>query len=383
MPHSLLEKPRRSSLDTDSKLRFLLINTLLMKNLLQSYSLLLFSIISLATLNGNTPTSKQTIFDVLQEEVKEITITMPFDSVVLNKKTDKSFAGTVSFLGKNSTKYNKSIEVKARGKSRRMHCSFPPLRIEFSKADLKKYGLRSAHRSLKLVTHCNVTANATDNVLKEYLTYKIYNELTENSLQVQLFKINYVDSNDGTTMTKYGFFVEDIDELAERLGGVEDNTFGKLFTDFDPVNANHFALFQFMIGNEDWAIEHRRNVRYIHLEKSNQFLVIPYDFDMSGLVATEYARPNINLGLQCVTQRLFMGDFENRSSRTKALKHFRSKRKMINELINTSELLSTSERTYMKAYVASFFDVIKDSELLSQAIPHGRRTPRKIEFEVR
>lgn len=353
-----------------------------MKNLLQLCSLFIFFAISSISLNGNTPTSALTIFNKLQqEEVKAITITMPFDSIVSNKKTNKSFTGTVSFLGKNSTEYNKSIKVKARGKSRRKHCSFPPLRIAFSKDDLKEYGLRSAHRSLKLVTHCNVSESANDNVLKEYLTYKIYNELTENSLQVQLFKIQYIDSNSDATMTNYGFFVEDIDELAERLEGVEDNSFGKFLTDFEPVNADYFALFQFMIGNEDWAIEHRRNTRSIHLEKLNQFLAIPYDFDMSGLVAAEYARPNTNLGLQSVTQRLFMGKFDDKSSRTKALKHFRYKRDKINQLIRECELLSKSQQRYMEAYLASFFEIINDPTLLNRAIPSGDKTPKKMDVE--
>ena len=321
------------------------------------------------------PESSLTIFDQLQQEkVEEVIISLPIDSLILNKNTTKSIKGNFTYWDQSGKEYNKIIKVKTRGKSRRIHCDFPPLRLSFSKADLHHHGLRSEHRSLKLVTHCNLIESAKDNVLKEYLTYKIYNELTENSLQVQLLKIKYIDSNSNKELAYYGFLLEDIDALAERLGGTELNTYGRMLSDFEPINADVFTLFQFMIGNDDWQVPQRRNLKYIHFEEQ-QDLLIPYDFDMTGLVAVEYARPNVSLGLKSVTQRLFMGDFVNSSRRGKAIKHFKSKRKNIFQLINTCEVLSEPERRYMKNYLHSFYEIIINPLLRERALPIGNRPP--------
>lgn len=319
-----------------------------------------------------------TIFDQLQsKKVEKVIITLPIDSLMVNKNTNKSFDASFTYWDQNGQAYKKNIKVKPRGKSRRRHCSFSPLRLTFAKEDLRHHGLRDKHRSLKLVTHCNLSESANANVLKEYLTYKIYNQITDYSLQVQLLQITYKDTESSKTMEYYGFLLEDIDALAERLGGKESNTYGKMMTDFEPTNADHFTLFQFMIGNEDWEIPVRRNLKYIHLEQEDQFLLIPYDFDMTGLVAVEYARPNTNLGMQAVTQRFFMGNFKNKVERKKALSHFRSKRKPIYQLIRDCDLLSSTQRVQMREYLNSFFFLIKDPLLLSRALPYGDKMPEK------
>ncbi len=317
-----------------------------------------------------------TIFDQLQQEkVEEVIISLPIDSLILNKNTTKSFKGTFTYWDQNGKEYNKIVKVKTRGKSRRIHCEFPPLRLSFSKEDLQYHGLKPKHRSLKLVTHCNFLESANDNILKEYLAYKIYNEITENSLQVQLLKIKYIDSDTNKELVYYGFLLEDIDALAERIGGSELNTYGRMLSDFEPNNTDKFTLFQFMIGNDDWYVPQRRNLRYIHLE-NQQDLLIPYDFDMTGLVAVEYARPNVSLGLRSITQRLFMGDFVNSSRRNKTIKYFQSKRKDIIQLVNDCKLLSESEQRYVKDYLLSFYEIIGDPFLRARAFPTGKRQPK-------
>lgn len=325
--------------------------------------------------NGIVPDNPLNIFAQLQKEkVEEVIIFLPMDSLMLHKNTAKSFEGKFTYWNQEGKKYSKSIAIKPRGKSRRRHCDFPPLKLSFSKNDLQHHGLRAKHRSLKLVTHCNLTNRSNDNILKEYLTYKIYNELTENSLQVQLLKIKYVDTESNKELEYYGFLLEDIDALAERLGGKELNTYGRMLSDFDSNNVELFTLFQFMIGNDDWQVPQRRNLRYIQLKKQ-QDLLVPYDFDMTGLVAVAYAKPNINLGLKSVTQRLFMGDFEEVSRRSTATNYFISKRKNMYELINNCEVLSKSGRRHMKNYLMSFFEIIMDPLLVNRALPVGKEVP--------
>ena len=352
----------------------------------------LISIIMLLVISGHqmllandaiNAKSLMSIFDQLQEEqVEEVTISIPVDSLSLNKNTTKSFEGKFTYWDKQGIQIDKKIKVKARGKSRRRHCEFPPLRLSFSKKDLQHHGLRAKHSSLKLVTHCNYTETANDNVLKEYLTYKLYNEITENSLQVQLLKVRYVDIDSEKELVYYGFLLEDIDALAERIGGAELNTYGRMQADFEPSNIDQFSLFQFMIGNDDWQVPQRRNLKYIHREGKYD-LLIPYDFDMTGLVAVEYARPNVSVGLKSVTQRLFMGDFMNSSRRSKAIKHFQSKRKDMYALIDDCKILSKSERRNMKNYLMSFYEIIGDPTLRERAFPIGDKSPEMTDEDGR
>src|SRR5690606_9238581 len=79
------------------------------------------------------------------------------------------------------------------------------------------------HNKLKLVTHCLDDKNdGQENLLKEYLAYKLYNELTDQSYRVQLIRINYVDTKGKVSkIRRYGIIIEDTDEMAERLGGEE------------------------------------------------------------------------------------------------------------------------------------------------------------------
>ena len=65
-----------------------------------------------------------------------------------------------------------------RGKFRRMRCQFPPLRVQFKKDTLRALGLAD-HNDLKLVTHCMDDPDSSrENILREYLCYRLYNILT-------------------------------------------------------------------------------------------------------------------------------------------------------------------------------------------------------------
>ena len=59
-----------------------------------------------------------------------------------------------------------------------------------------------------------------------------------------------------------------------------------------------------MIGNTDWAVPNNHNVKLIY-DKERKLappLVVPYDFDYSGLVDASYAVPNEVIGTEKVTE---------------------------------------------------------------------------------
>ena len=330
------------------------------------------------TANANTiptekdknPTTKETIFKTLNTtDILTVTISTALDSLTINKNKDNYFPAVLKYMDSSGKMINRSVKIKPRGRSRRKVCGFPPLKIKFCKKELATQGISIAHKSLKLVTHCSDEKDALQNVLEEFLAYKVYNELTDNSLKVQLIKVNYEDTQSMTTMEKYAILIEDIDELAERLDGKEIEGFGKKIEDFDAETMNTFAMFQYMIGNEDWRLGFQRNVKFVQSNKMNKLIPVPYDFDAAGLVNATYAKADRDLKLKTVKQRAFMGYFNNKKERAETVALFNSRKDAIYQIIDESTTMNKVEKKKVKTYFEGFYKIINTPRLLRMAMP--------------
>lgn len=356
-----------------------------MKNticILKRYLFLIIGLCSTTLLahdNDSTSITKveegTTIFKLIhQERIPTFTLKTNIDLIISDKRTNNRHPAILTFTSQDGTVFKKLVELKPRGKSRRKYCDFPPLQVRFSKKELQQKGISSNHKNLKLVTHCLDGYAANPNVLKEYLAYKIYQELTPKSLKVQLLKTRYEDTQSEKIIERYGILLEDIDELAARLQGKEIDRLGNKLKDFSKEDRAIFMLFQYMIGNDDWDILTQRNLKLIQLERKKQFLPIPYDFDASGLVATVYAKPNPNYRLKSVQQRLFMGKFSNKQERQKTINLFNAKKDNIYQLIDDLKELDSLVKLEVKDYLDSFYQIINTPQLLKRALPvNGKR----------
>lgn len=333
----------------------------------------------IAKITSETPA---TIFGVLKSpQIQEVTIQTDITQIMEGKRTNDKFAARLVFMNETGNVVQKSIELTPRGKSRRKYCDFPPLRIKFSKEQLVERGIRKDHKSLKLVTHCNEGLMANHNVLKEYLAYKVYQELTDNSLDVQLLKVNYEDTKSDAKLEKYAILLEDIDELAESIEGQEVEGFGRAWKDLDSRTARVMAFFQYLIGNDDWSVELNRNLKFIHPTQSNKLIVIPYDFDSSGFVSAAYAKPNPNLKMQSVKQRFFMGKLRNKEERAEIVSLFKNKKPSIYQLVDEFELLDHISKLELKEYFDSFYKTIHSPELVERAFPIKKKRAEKSDLE--
>jgi len=329
-----------------------------------------------------TNETTMTIFKTLKSpQIQEVTVQTDITQIIEGKRTNEKFPATLIFTDEEENRIEKSIELTPRGKSRRTYCDFPPLRIKFSKQQLVDRGIRKKHKSLKLVTHCNEGLMANHNVLKEFLAYKIYHELTENSLDVQLLKVNYEDNQSDTKFEKYAILLEDIDEFAESVNGKELEGFGKDWKDLQHKDAQIMALFQYLIGNDDWTVELNRNIKFIEQNQEKKLMPIPYDFDSSGFVSTAYAKPNPNLKMQSVKQRFFMGKFKNKEEREVLLTLFKNKKEAIYNLVNEFELLDNLSKLELKEYLDSFYKTIDSPKLVERAFPIKRKRAEKSDLE--
>lgn len=356
----------------------------------KSISLLVLIGICLSIVKGNENDSIDvnrhkeplTIFRVIQaKEVPTITIEADLSSIVADKKTNNRHPATLTYSTENGKVFQKSIELKPRGRSRRNYCDFPPLQIRFSKQELRQKGISTNHKKLKLVTHCLDGYAANPNVLKEYLAYKIYNELTPKSLNVQLLKTRYTDTNSGGTQERYAILLEDIDELADRMQGKEIEGFNYKYKDLETEDKTIFTLFQYLIGNEDWELAVQRNIKLIQTNRSKKLIPIPYDFDSSGLVATTYAKPNRDYQMKSVQQRLFMGKFSNKKDRQRAILFFNTKKDKIYQLIDNLEELDVLVKLEVKAYLDSFYEILNTPKLMNRALPTNGKKPAISDME--
>lgn len=304
--------------------------------------------------------SPTTVFDRLNREgILRITLELNREQLMADRNTDNFQRARLS-----DGREDYAVKIEVRGRYRRRICDFPPLKLKFDKKWLRAGGL-STHNDLKLVTHCLNSAEGKENVLREQLSYEIYGLLSGHSLRTQLVEVTYLDSETGSTETQFGILIEDIDELAERLGGEEcDDCFVQDKNAYVPNAPEIVTLFQYMIGNSDWSLRMARNIKMIQFPDGS-YTAVPYDFDFSGLVDASYAVPNDNVGQRFIGERIWQWDFQEAASCETVKSIFLAKRSAIMEKIDSFDLLSNRSRKKISRYISDFYDTLESGEFQS------------------
>ena len=238
-----------------------------------------------------------------------VTIGADFRAVFAHRDTLNKLrqAGTLTFSG-DSGPVSVPIELTTRGHFRLLPstCGFPPLKLYLPKEQLKGT-VFAGNRSLKLITHCDKNSRYEQNLLIEYGVYRAYNRLTEWSHRARLARVTYADVRDSTrNLTRYGFFLEDDKDMAERNGGQLFEQFGS-YSEMDSAQMDLVGVFEYLIGNTDWSVIMRHNVRLVQIAGRNVLYPVAYDFDFAGLVNASYARPDPRMPIKSVRQRLYRG----------------------------------------------------------------------------
>lgn len=312
-----------------------------------------------------------TIFDLLySDEVEEITLRTNLVQLLENRNSEENEQlAMIEFEDAAGNLEEWSLKLSVRGKFRRRACDFPPLRLDFDKDDLKARGLEK-HDKLKLVTHClDARAMGNENVLREYLAYQLYNQLTPNSYRVKLVKIRYEDYEKRIgTVKRYGFIIEDTDEMAARLGGKEcEDCLNPAPKDIDLAAENLHAFFQYFIGNTDFSLPMMRNLKLV-TQPNGKLIPVGYDFDFSGFVNASYAVPANELGQLTIQERFFLGLQVEDAIMRQSIARFRAHKEDFYQLINKFKLLPADSRLEIKNYVDSFYADLDTLEASSSNI---------------
>ena len=322
----------------------------------------LLAVISLTGAVAQSPAGS--IFDYLVEQgVSEVTIVTDLTALTVTeaRAEEGGQAAVLTFVNATGAEETWNLELSLRGKFRRRVCDFPPLKLNFSKSDLRARGWAD-YDKYKLVTHCqDDRAAGREALMREFAAYRMYNVLTPNSYRVHPLRVRYEDSTGAVSgFRQHAFILESTKQLADRLAGKEcEDCLAYANEAIDAEAANLHAVFQYMIGNADFNLSMLRNVK-LFTRKGGTALPVGYDFDFAAVVNAPYAIPARELGQSTIFDRVFLGARVSDAQMEATLAHFEAKRVELFDVIKDQSFLSATARAEMRTYLKSFYAHLSD-----------------------
>jgi hypothetical protein len=253
------------------------------------------------------------------------------------------------------------LKLKVRGNFRKQtgNCYFPPILLNFEK-DNEKNGVFYDQNKLKLITACKTD----EYVVREYLVYKVFNLISEQSFNARMAQVEYLDSQEKKKpRINLNFLLEDEDRLAERLKMDEMPERLIMENCIELQNMATVAVFEYFIGNTDWSVPYRHNIK-IFEDSIGRAFAIPYDFDHSGLMNASYARPSEALEISGITQRLYRGlPYELEVFET-VFENFKAKKSEIYALYENNETLDAKYVKFVIGFLDEFYETISNENAI-------------------
>jgi len=302
----------------------------------------------------------------------QLVITAPFPDLVRTApKAPKPYPASLAVTEGAGPAQTLQIQVNARGLTRRTggYCKFPPIALTFDKATAKATIFRGQSK-LKLVTYCQNANDFEQRIMLEYLGYKLYNVLTPISYRVRPAQVTYRTSDKDAGVTRFGFLIEDLSDLAARnkVKKLKLTSHQLKADQFDAKAAGRAALFEFMIGNLDWDFlagpagdDCCHNSRFVAPGAALTGVVpIPYDFDYSGFVDAPYAVPPEQLKVTSVTQRLYRGYCVSTDQMPAVIAEYKAHKAEMMAVIESDPRLNATFKGKTTRFLDGFFTLLDD-----------------------
>jgi hypothetical protein len=312
---------------------------------------------------------KSSIFELfLSDDYTEFNLTFNFQELERLKNTNDYMPAAIELDIPHEEVRHWDIEIKARGRYRRRICDFPPIKLKFDKNDLAEVGYKKDN-DMKLVTHCIEDYTGKENVLREYLTYKLYEFYSDQYFRTQLVKVNYFDSESRKKMKGIGILIEDNETVERRLKGkICEDCYSIDHDSFYMDNLHITALFQYMVGNADWSVPMVRNIEMMKGGKEDKYFMVPYDFDFSGLVNASYAVPNTNYNQKSIRDRVYLAPCEDIDEIKPYAEYFKSKKEEVIGFVKSFKKLSAYSRRDIVGYLESFYDGLENGSFYNSLL---------------
>ncbi len=308
------------------------------------------------------------------QEVLELKLTTSIKDI--KKKTNDSTYLPAHLYVKNASGGWDSIqiEIRARGIFRRKNCYFTPIRIKVKKEDAKGTVLEG-NKSLKLVMPCENSSDKNELVMKEYICYKMYEQITPYRFSTRLVNLEFIEKDGKKSKTHQltTFLIEDDDLAAKRFNAkIMENL------NLHPLRLNDTSslkhdMFQYMISNLDWSTTFNHNAK-VMLQPVNRYIPIAYDFDMSGFVNPPYGVANAELGQEDIRDRIYRGFCRPEPVVQAVRKHYLSvEPQVMGVLAQYEKSFIPRDYTTMKKYIEDFYAIFKDDATFKKRIVEGCR----------
>jgi hypothetical protein len=300
------------------------------------------------------------------EEPLQMTLCFDIREFLKTKNQPVYVDATLTVKINETNSISQHIKLKARGEMRRTYCVFPPIMLKFKDND-DGTELIQPKGKIKLVTHCDITPTSEKYVLKEYLVYRLYNQLTEYSFKTRLVEVNYIDVNKPEkAFTKYGFLIEDEDQMANRNHAALVSNPNVSLKHMNSSDMLRFAIFNYMIGNTDWSLPGQHNVRVLSSTEifSGKGIPVVYDFDYSGFVNTGYSTPTQQLPIKSVSERYYLGLCSDDAELNPIMDEFEELKGQFLGTIDNFNYLPEAEKKQVESYINSFYKMYKNRNKL-------------------
>lgn len=243
------------------------------------------------------------------EQPLTLTLTTNIGRIRGDKTSSPWRPATLSYAGPSPDSIVKvPLRIKTRGIWRLKNCDFPPIYLNFTSQAAKPTVFRGLDQ-VKLTSYCRNNDEFERYVLQEFQLYRMLRLLTPVSHAVRLVHMTYTDSASGKVeATRYAFMEEEPLMVAARIGGKMSKLKGATPGDLEPNQLAIDGLFEYMIGNTDFAWGALHNVELL-AANNGDYLPVIYDFDFSGAVNTRYATvdPQLFNKIRRVRDRTYRG----------------------------------------------------------------------------
>ena len=307
--------------------------------------------------------------DTLFSNQTRLKIQLNYSNKELNLKTnDSTFINTqLVFLDQNQSKEIK-VSLRARGNFRRKNCFFIPIKMKIKKSNSAET-IFNGNTSLKMVLPCKKERDNNDNIIKEFIAYKIYEILSPFYFKTRRLQIKLNDNTHGDekNYNLKGFLIEDDDKLAKRFDG------NILKRKISPLAMDHFnsvnlSFFNYMIGNTDFSSSYQHNGKLLFYDK--KIIPIPYDFDLTGWVNPSYGKGVINrLGFES-EKRKYIGFKREKIFFKEVRNHYILSKEKIFKLVKTykTEFDNPYEFDSMWDYLKDFYRILENDKLFNRLV---------------
>ncbi len=310
------------------------------------------------------------------QKTEPLAFTLAADFKLINKdrkpESTARYPGLLSMTDERGREYTLHVRLSPRGHLRRMArtCEFVPLRVEFMPEEISGT-VFEGQTNLKLGAHCQDDKAFDQYVLREYLTYPLFNLVTPRSFRARLAHGTYVDAKTQKTVTtRYAIFLEHENDVARRLGGRDVQLPRTEFKDFHAETLNTMMLFEYMIGNTDFSLWANHNVVFVQ-DPERTLFPVPFDFDLTGLAHPPYAIPDRRFPIRSVSDRLYRGPCRTVDELETSAALFRAKRSAMTSLIDGTKELESQVRGEMKDYLDGFFRSIQSPTSIKKQFVDG------------